>query len=92
MNSDLIPTLALARKTARITQAELAERAGLSRMAVQRTETGDVDPRFSTLQEMARVLDMDLVAVPSELRAELQAWLQSCSAGPEAGAPASGAE
>ena len=92
MNSDLIPTLALARKTARITQAELAERAGLSRMAVQRTETGDVDPRFSTLQEMARVLDMDLVAVPSELRAELQTWLQSRSSGPDAGAPVSGAE
>ena len=77
MNSDLISTLAQARKAARITQADLAARAGLSRMAVQRTETGDVDPRFSTLQEMARVLDMDLIAVPSALRAELQAFIQS---------------
>lgn len=77
MTSDLIQTLALARKAAQITQAELAERAGLSRMAVQRTETGDVDPRFSTLQEMARVLDMDLIAVPSALRAQLQAFIQS---------------
>ena len=56
MISELITTLAQARKAARITQADLAERAGLSRMAVQRTETGDVDPRFSTLQEMARVV------------------------------------
>ena len=77
MNSDLISTLAQARKAARITQADLAARAGLSRMAVQRTETGDVDPRFSTLQEMARVLEMDLIAVPSSLRAELQAFIQS---------------
>ena len=77
MNSDLISTLAQARKAARITQADLATRAGLSRMAVQRTETGDVDPRFSTLQEMARVLEMDLIAVPSALRAELQAFIQS---------------
>ena len=77
MNSDLISTLAQARKAARITQADLAARAGLSRMAVQRTETGDVDPRFSTLQEMARVLEMDLIAVPSALRAELQAFIQS---------------
>ena len=77
MNSDLISTLAQARKAARITQADLAARAGLSRMAVQRTETGDVDPRFSTLQEMARVLEMDLIAVPSTLRAELQAFIQS---------------
>lgn len=77
MTSDLIQTLALARKAAQITQAELAQRAGLSRMAVQRTETGDVDPRFSTLQEMARVLDMDLIAVPAALRAQLQAFIQS---------------
>ena len=77
MTSTLITTLAHARKEAHITQAQLAERAGLSRMAVQRTETGDVDPRFSTLQEMARVLEMDLIAVPSALRAELQAFIQS---------------
>ncbi len=77
MTHDLIAALAQTRKAARITQAQLAERAGLSRMAVQRTETGDVDPRFSTLQEMARVLDMDLIAVPTQLRAELQAFIQS---------------
>ncbi len=71
MTSELITTLAQARKAARITQADLAERAGLSRMAVQRTETGDVDPRFSTLQEMARVLNMELIAVPAELHAQV---------------------
>ena len=77
MTSELITTLAQARKAARITQADLAERAGLSRMAVQRTETGDVDPRFSTLQEMARVLGLELIAVPAALRAELLAFIQS---------------
>ena len=77
MISELITTLAQTRKAARITQADLAERAGLSRMAVQRTETGDVDPRFSTLAEMARVLDMELIAVPSALRPALQAFIQS---------------
>ena len=76
MISELITTLAQARKAARITQADLAERAGLSRMAVQRTETGDVDPRFSTLQEMARVLNMELIAVPAELHAQVQALIQ----------------
>ena len=56
MQSDLIPTLAAARKAHQMTQAQLAERAGLSRMTVQRTEGGDLDPRYSTLAEMARVL------------------------------------
>lgn len=93
MPSDLIATLSQARKAMHMTQAELAGRAGLSRMAVQRTETGDVDPRFSTLQEMARVLDMDLIAVPSALRAQLQTFIASggrLPAQPEgAGAPSS---
>lgn len=80
MTSELITTLALTRKTVRMTQAELAERAGLSRMAVQRTETGDVDPRFSTLQEMARVLDMELIAVPTALLPQVQALLQPAEA------------
>ena len=77
MSHDLITSLALARKATRLTQAELAERAGLSRMTVQRTEGGDLDPRFSTLAEMARVLGMDLMAVPSSLRPSLQAFVQS---------------
>lgn len=80
MTSELITTLALTRKTMRMTQAELAERAGLSRMAVQRTETGDVDPRFSTLQEMARVLGMELIAVPTALLPQVQALLQPAEA------------
>lgn len=79
MTSELITTLAQTRKAARITQADLAERAGLSRMAVQRTETGDVDPRFSTLQEMARVLGMELIAVPAALQGQVQALIQSAS-------------
>lgn len=77
MNNDLILSLAAARKAQGITQADLAARAGLSRMAVQRTETGDVDPRFSTLAEMARVLGMDLIAVPTALRPELQAFIHA---------------
>ena len=77
MTHSLITTLAEVRKARRITQADLAAQAGLSRMAVQRTETGDVDPRFSTLAEMARVLGMDIIAVPSSLRPSLQAFIQS---------------
>jgi len=44
-------------------QQDLAEQAGLSRMTVQRIESGAIDPRLSTLAEMARVLGLELVAV-----------------------------
>ena len=65
MGHDLVARLTQARKTAQLTQAELAERAGLSRMTVQRLEGGNLDPRLSTLQELVRVLDMELHAVSS---------------------------
>ena len=77
MSSDLIPALVQARKARAMTQAQLAEQAGLSRMAVQRTETGDVDPRYSTVSEMSRVLGMQLMAVPADLVPALQAFIQS---------------
>ena len=77
MPNDLITSLTLARKAAQLTQAELAERAGLSRMTVQRLEGGDLDPRYSTLAEMARVLGLELIAVPSDLRPSLQAFIQA---------------
>ena len=77
MTDALINSLVATRKARKMTQAELAEKAGLSRMAVQRTETGDVDPRYSTLAEMSRVLGMQLLAVPADLVPALQAFIQS---------------
>lgn len=65
------------RNAAGLTQAELAERAGLSRMAVQKAESGTTDPRLSTLQVMARALGMELMLVPAELRPELERFIQS---------------
>ncbi len=62
MTHPLIEQLTLARKAAQMTQAELAERAGLSRMTVQRLESGGLDARLSTLSEMARVLGLEFHA------------------------------
>ena len=76
-DASLIPTLRQARQTAGLTQTELAQAAGLSRMAVQRTETGEVDPRLSTVTEMARVLGLHLLAVPADLVPALHAFIQS---------------
>lgn len=79
MQTDLIPHLAQIRKTQKLTQAELAERAGLSRMTVQRLESGSLDPRLSTLHEMARVLGLELVAVPAPLRASVQSLIDAAA-------------
>ena len=73
----IVSELAAARKTQKLTQAALADAAGLSRMTVQRIETLDIDPRLSTLQEMARAMDMELMLVPKLLRPELDALVRS---------------
>lgn len=73
----MVAGLIAARKSIGLTQAELAARAGLSRMTVQRIEAGDIDPRLSTLLEMARVLGMELMMVPGELRANVEGFLRS---------------
>jgi transcriptional regulator with XRE-family HTH domain len=72
-----ISELSAARKAANLTQEELATQAGLTRMTVQRTESGSIDPRLSSLAEMARVLGLEIMLVPKELREPLQAFVRS---------------
>ena len=45
------------RKTVGLTQAELAERAGVSQPLIARIEGGDVDPRLSTLRGIVNALE-----------------------------------
>lgn len=72
-----LDTLITARKDARLTQSELGERAGLSRMTVQKAESGALDPRMSTVLEMARALGLEPMLVPASLRQEVEAFLRS---------------
>ena len=71
----LVTALTAVRKSQQITQAELAQRAGLSRMTVQRLESNGLDPRISTLQEMAKVLQQELVVIPAHLHEAFSQWL-----------------
>lgn len=73
----IVQSLISARKHAGMTQAELADQAGLSRMTVQRTESMALDPRLSTLLEMARALGLEPMLVPATLRNEVEAFLRS---------------
>ena len=72
----IIETLEAARETQGMTQAELASRAGTSRVTVGRIEAG-FDPKLSTLYELARALGLELTLVPKSLAGEVQAFLRS---------------
>jgi transcriptional regulator with XRE-family HTH domain len=42
-----------------LTQAELAERAGIALSSLVRVENDLVDPRFTTIRKLAQALDVD---------------------------------
>lgn len=75
--SNILDELQNARKATALTHQMLAQRAGVSRMTVQRTEAGKIDPRLSTLLVLARTLGMDLMLVPKSLRPELEDFVRS---------------
>jgi DNA-binding XRE family transcriptional regulator len=75
--SFLIKELEAARKAADLSQDQLATSAGLSRMTVQRTEAGQIDPRLSSVAAMAKTLGMDVMLVPTALRPELESFVRS---------------
>jgi transcriptional regulator with XRE-family HTH domain len=49
-----------ARKRARLTQAELAARAGTTQSAIARIETGGSTPSFDSVLRLVRLCGMDL--------------------------------
>ena len=64
----LLAEVARARRDRKLSQAELAQKAGLSRMAVQKLEAGNSDARLSTLVVLAKAMGMELMLVPTALR------------------------
>lgn len=74
-------------------QAELAQRAGLARGTISQIESGAVDPQLSTVVEYCRAVGVELMIVPTELLAEVKAFVASggkCLAQPPGiGAPLS---
>lgn len=69
-----IKSLRLAKK---LSQAEVATKAGLMRQAYVRTENAAVDMRLSTLESICYGLDAELLLVPKALRLEVLQFIQS---------------
>ncbi len=66
---DAIPykVLRARREAIGLTQHDVAKRSGLLQTNYSKIEEGKSDPRFSTLQEIARALSLELMLVPKEL-------------------------
>ncbi len=72
----ILEKLRLARVQSDATQAEIATRAGISRMTLSRIENLE-DVRLSTVDVVARELGLSLVLVPTSLVPELENFIQS---------------
>lgn len=57
----LIEELVKARLERRMTQAQLAERAGMKQAAIARLESGESNPSYKTLARVARALNKRVV-------------------------------
>ena len=66
-----IPGLKRCRERALLTQADLAERSGLSEVTINRLERGRNEARISTVRKLAAALDV----APSELLEQVQGCL-----------------
>ncbi len=65
--SSLSDALRQARSSRQLTQQELARRLGLRQRQISDLERATVDPRLSTIQNVARALDLDVMLIPRHL-------------------------
>ncbi len=66
-----------ARRARGMTQADLSDQAGLSRMTIQRLEADLVDPKLSTVADVARCVGLELMLVPASLRGEIEDFIRA---------------
>jgi predicted transcriptional regulator len=58
-----------------LSQRAVADRAGLTQTYLSKIERGKLDPRLSTVQEIARAESVEMIFVPRELVASIRAQL-----------------
>lgn len=72
---DIIGHLRQVRKAKGLTQAALAQRLGRDQARISAIEKGLVDPKLSTLRDLATALEMEIMMVPRERLDEVQRLL-----------------
>jgi len=65
--SHIIEQLKIARQEKKLRQFELGSKLGLPQSHISKIEHGATDPRLSTISDMARVLELELVLVPRHM-------------------------
>ncbi len=70
---DLADVLRETRLSRKLSQAELAAKLGIRQRQISDLERATTDPRLSTIQNVARALDLDLMLIPRHLISAVEA-------------------
>lgn len=73
---EILTQLKAARIALGMKQFELGSKLGLPQSHVSSIENGKSDPRLSTTQDMARILDHELMLIPRELIPHVNAMIR----------------
>jgi transcriptional regulator with XRE-family HTH domain len=76
---DILQTLRTARETSGLSQRDLSARIGVPQSHISKIESGGTDLRLSSLVELARALDHEVVLVPRKLLPAVEAIVRNAS-------------
>jgi predicted transcriptional regulator len=74
--SNIIEQLKSIRRSQGVKQSELGEKLGLPQSHVSKIERGTNDPRLSTVTDMARMLDQEIMLIPRQMMPHICALLR----------------
>lgn len=83
----IIAALRVAREKKALSQRALSARAGMPQSHISRMERGMVDLQLSSLVELARVLDLEIMAVPRKLVPAVEAIVRGEASSSQADGP-----
>ncbi len=78
---EIIRLLKAARKDRRMSQRVLSEKTGIAQSHISKIENGSVDITVSTLVELARALELEVMLVPRRLIPAVQSMTRSARRG-----------
>ncbi len=76
----IVGTLKAARGSKKLSQRALGGKVGVPQSHISKIESGAVDLRLSSLIELARVLDLELVLTPRKLVPAVQSLIRTTAA------------
>ncbi|MBE9520563.1 MAG: helix-turn-helix transcriptional regulator [Proteobacteria bacterium] len=75
MNS-ILKQLKIARQEKGLKQSEFGNKLGLPQSHISKIERGETDPRLSTVVDMARIVDRELILVPRRLAPAIRPMIE----------------